>query len=176
MSNVYYTGTFEAPWGPLLKWISWGVVVVYVGLASFFWTAATPIAWLPSILFAAIVFVCGLFTVRGYELRDHYLYIQRWLWKTQLDLQGLETAYVEPEAFKRSYKTWGNGGIFSFTGYFRSKKLGSFRSFVTDVKRCVVMEIHGKKFVISPDSPEHFVEALGFPPYPTRTPEAPNAG
>ena len=74
--------------------------------------------------------------------------------------QGLEKVYQEPEAFRRCFKTFGNGGLFSFSGYFRSKKLGTFRCWVTDKTKSVVLEVKGKKLVISPHSPESFISAL----------------
>lgn len=142
-------------------WISWGCMVMFVGISVFLISTGEAGIWFPAIFLNAVWMITALFTVRGYRLKGQDLYIQRLFWETILDLSGLEQAYAEPEAFRRGFKTFGNGGLFSFSGYFRSKKLGPFRCWVTDKKRSVVLLIHGKKLVISPDSPERFLSALG---------------
>jgi hypothetical protein len=57
----------------------------------------------------------------------------------------------------------GNGGFFCWTGYFRNRRLGSFRALVTDPARCVVLEFSRFKLVVSPEKPEAFVRALDLP-------------
>lgn len=60
----------------------------------------------------------------------------------------------------------GNGGFLGYIGWFRSKRLGSFRAYVTDPPRCVVLEFEQRKVVVSPDDPRRFLEALGVAPGP----------
>ena len=59
-----------------------------------------------------------------------------------------------------SIRTMGNGGLFSFSGRYRSRKLGSFRAYVTDLRNCVVLKLAEQVIVISPENPEMFVEIL----------------
>ena len=142
-------------------WISWGITVMLVGFSLFLVSVGKPGVLFPIIAMNCIWIFTALFTVKGYRLQDQSLYIRRLVWESRVDLQGLEKVYFEPEAFRRCFKTFGNGGLFSFSGYFRSKKLGTFRCWVTDKKKSVVLEVKGKKLVISPDSPEGFISALG---------------
>lgn len=160
MKTKYYSGSFDAPWSPSLMWISWGATAMFVGFSIFLISVQKPGVWFPSVAMNCIWLLTALFTVRGYRLQDQTLYVQRLIWETRIDLRGLEKAYQEPEAFRRCFKTFGNGGLFSFSGYFRSKKLGTFRCWVTDTKKSVVLEVKGKKLVISPDSPESFLLAV----------------
>ncbi len=51
----------------------------------------------------------------------------------------------------------GNGGLFSFTGFFRNKALGTYRAFVTDPRKTVVLHFPRRTVVISPGSPKEFV-------------------
>ena len=143
-------------------WISWGCMLLFAGISIVLLTTGESGVWFPLIFINAVWMITALFTVRGYRLEDRCLFIQRLLWETRLDLTGLEEAYAEPEAFRRGFKTLGNGGLFSFSGYYRSKTLGSFRCWVTDQKRSVVLVLKNKKMVVSPDSPESFLSALGF--------------
>lgn len=106
--------------------------------------------------------LCGsaLFTVRGYSVTPDAILIHRLLWTTRLSLAGLHSAQVEPDAMRRSLRLFGNGGLFSFTGFFRSKALGVYRAFVTDPHRTVVLHFPTRTVVLSPSAPEEFVHDL----------------
>jgi hypothetical protein len=66
----------------------------------------------------------------------------------------------DPEATRRSIRTFGNGGFFSFTGYFRNQELGSYRAFMTDRRHAVILRFPSSVIVISPDPPEDFVNRI----------------
>jgi hypothetical protein len=101
-----------------------------------------------------------LFVVTGYEIGPSELRIQRLLWSTRLRLDGLRRAWPDPAAMSCSIRIWGNGGLYSFTGLFRSKALGNFRAFVTDPKQAVVLSLPKRTVVVSPAEPWAFLQAL----------------
>ena len=142
-------------------WISWGVSAGFLLVILFSWIKLGTAAWLVSTILLLTLFITALFTVKGYELKGEALFIQRLFWQTRIDLKNIQSASVAPDAFRKAIKTLGNGGLFSFSGYFWSKSLGKFKCYATDTKRSVLLEIDGKKIVISPDSPDGFVRALG---------------
>jgi hypothetical protein len=72
----------------------------------------------------------------------------------------LQAVQFDPTATHRSIRTFGNGGFFSFTGYFRNKQLGAYRAFMTDRRRAVVLRFRSTVIVISPDRPEEFVSTI----------------
>lgn len=100
------------------------------------------------------------FIVRGYVLTDSALVIQRMGWVNRLDLSRLTSAEVDPDALRGSLRLFGNGGFFSFTGWFRNKKLGVYRAYATDTKRIVVLRFAEKTVVITPDDPQKFVQKI----------------
>ncbi len=51
---------------------------------------------------------------------------------------------------KGSIRTFGNGGLFCFSGRFRNRKLGSYRAFATDPKLAVVLRFPDKIVVVTP--------------------------
>jgi hypothetical protein len=106
------------------------------------------------------VVVSAAFMVRGYVLTDTSLIIKRLGWESRLDLSRLNSATVDPDALHGSLRLFGNGGFFSFTGWFRNKKLGAYRAFATDAKRAVVLRFAGKTVVITPDDPQKFVAEI----------------
>ncbi|MEI8233512.1 MAG: PH domain-containing protein [Verrucomicrobiota bacterium] len=154
--------TFRAPWGRTLKWVS---VLVSVLLIAFLWsTTFGPHG--RNTLFLELLWmllpITALFTIRGYTVTPEAILVHRPFWHTRLPREGLLSATVEPKAMKGSLRTCGNGGLYSFTGWYWSKKLGRYRAFVTDLNRTVVLRWEKRTVVISPDDPEGFVrEVMG---------------
>ncbi len=107
-----------------------------------------------------IVLVGALFVIRGYTVQDDAILIHRLLWVTRLPLAGLTGASFEPDAMRRSIRTLGNGGLFSFTGMYHNRQLGAYRAFVTDLHRTVVLRLGKKTVVVSPATPDEFVREL----------------
>lgn len=103
---------------------------------------------------AAIVVVALLFIVRGYELDGTGLYVERLLWRTPIGLEGLNRAWHDPSAMRRSVRLFGNGGLFAITGVFQNKALGRYRAFVTNPKQAVVLRYETRVVVLSPTDPD----------------------
>jgi hypothetical protein len=108
----------------------------------------------------ALLVGAALFTIRGYALVPGAILIHRLFWSTRLPVAELESARSEPDAMRGSVRTFGNGGLFSFTGRFHSPGLGSYRAYVTDLQRTVVLRFPGRVVVLSPAAPEDFVREL----------------
>ncbi|MBL9173942.1 MAG: hypothetical protein JNL10_10445 [Verrucomicrobiales bacterium] len=100
------------------------------------------------------------FAVRGYRVQKGTLRVLRPGWVTHLGLDRLLSAEADPAAMSGSLRIAGNGGLFSFTGWFWSRRLGRYRAFVTDPARSVVLKFSDRTVVVSPDVPEEFVAAL----------------
>lgn len=104
--------------------------------------------------------LCALCTVRGYELTANSPGVRRLLWTTRLPLAGLQSASADADALRSTLRLCGNGGIFSFSGLFWSRRLGRYRLFATDPARAVVLRLARRTVVISPDRPEEFLRSL----------------
>lgn len=146
---------FAAPWGRLLKGISLGAVLLFAGLVWAGRVGGAVFLILPLLLFAALPFI-----VRGYRVVDGVLHIRRLFWSTRFKLDALQSAETRPDAMQGSIRLCGNGGLFSFTGLYRSSALGRYRAFVNDWRRTVVLRFPNRTIVVSPDDPEAFVNAL----------------
>lgn len=152
---------FDAPWGALLKGmtalsVSVLVVAAIIGLSTgpralWWW-------WLIMVGMPVLILVTGmLFMIRGYELMPDGLYIIRPYWRTRIPLSDLLFVKTDRYAMKGSLRTFGNGGMFCFAGRFWNRKLGSFRAFVTDRKRSVILRfVNGQTIVVSPHDPDAF--------------------
>ena len=164
-----------APWSGFLKGISIVVTLLLLGISLLLASVvpahahASPLlrqvvfAWPLLILLAAVLCV-----VRDYELRDGALHVRRLLWTTRVALGELREATTDPEAGAGSIRLFGNGGLFSFSGWFRNAKLGRYRAFVTDWQRAVVLRGAACTVVLSPADPAGFVRALQAPVSPRK--------
>ena len=58
------------------------------------------------------------------------------------------------------WRTFGNGGLFGYTGYYSSSKLGKMRWFVSQRKNYVLITMNNEsKFLLSPDDVAGFLAA-----------------
>ena len=159
---------YEAPWSTSLIVMSVLTSVICLSVSSGAWWAAVakhqaaPVRWV-ALLPLVILFCTALFTIRGYAITSDAILVHRLLWSTSLPRLGLQSARVEPDAMHGSIRTFGNGGAFSFSGFYYNKRLGSYRAFVTDPRRAVVLRYATRRVVVSPDAPESFVYDLGLP-------------
>jgi len=156
--------TFEAPWGTMLKVISAVVTLVLLGIFGGIAVSDRISNRVTALLYIAIpiltIFISLLFTVRGYVIIGNSLLIRRLLWNTDINISMLESAEFDPKAMSGSIRTFGNGGLYGFSGKYRSGKLGSFKAYVTDFKNCVIIRTAEQTIVVSPLNPEYFVETL----------------
>lgn len=152
---------YKAPWSRSLIIISSLATVLLVGITiGTVWSGREALPW-PALLPLAIVCGGALFTIRGYTVTSEAILVHRLFWTTRLPLAGLQSAQFEPDSMRSSIRTFGNGGLFSFTGFFYNKALGAYRAFVTDPHRAVVLHFPKRTVVVSPDSPEEFVHDIG---------------
>jgi hypothetical protein len=155
----------EAPWSRTLVLGSVLVVVVCLGLSAILLCEAAEKSYPASFCCLALVPLLILlgavpFMIRGYSIGSDCILVHRLLWSTVLPRAGLESAWAEPVAMRGSIRTFGNGGAFSFTGWYYNRRLGSYRAFVTDPGRAVVLRYASRRVVLSPAKPEEFVQDL----------------
>jgi hypothetical protein len=152
---------YDAPWSTSLIIISSLTTVFCLGIAlGMVWNGGGIFPWL-AFLPLAIVIGSVPFTIRGYSLTSQAIMVHRLFWTTQLPIIGLQSVQFDPNAMRGSIRTFGNGGMFSFTGFFRNRLLGSYRAFVTDPHQTVVLHYVNRTIVISPATPGEFVRDLG---------------
>lgn len=156
--------TYQATWGKLLQWSSAGLVglalVICGGMSLLFPEGPGWAGFLACWALPLVLLCCMPFMIRGYVITDDAILIRRLFWTTRLERAGLKSAESVPGAMSKSLRTCGNGGAFSFTGWYWSKSLGFYRAFVTDLNRTVVLRFGSRTVVISPDDPEGFASEL----------------
>jgi hypothetical protein len=113
-----------------------------------------------SVILLAVFIAPAVLTVRGYQVLPHELRVRRLFWANRWPLSPNTVARVHPGAMERSWRLFGNGGVFAFAGTFSNASLGRFYALVTDSNRTVVLETPHGRLVVSPDDPDEFVAAV----------------
>lgn len=98
--------------------------------------------------------------VRGYSVIDGRLLIHRPFWNTVIPLRGLVSVEQDRNILKRSYRIFGNGGAFSFTGLYRNDSIGNFRVFANSTTGTLLLRFPRRKIVIATDRPEDLAAAI----------------
>ena len=155
---------YAAPWSTLLVVVSALSTIACLGAAAgAAWTGQGVHRWLALVPLVGVL-GAALYCICGYAVTRDELLVRRLLWTTRLPLDGLLSVEFVPNAMRSSVRTFGNGGFFSFSGRYRNSALGSYRAFVTDGSRTVVLRFVARTVVISPAVPEAFVRDIAANP------------
>ncbi|MCS7097386.1 MAG: PH domain-containing protein [Candidatus Methanomethyliaceae archaeon] len=111
-------------------------------------------------VYSSITIVPYLFSPRGFALTTSGILIKR-------VVKSILIPYSEISNVKRISWTWkgarlgASGGLFGFFGLFHIQGLGKVWMYVTDRSKMIYIEVkQGKKYIISPDAPQAFLEKL----------------
>lgn len=155
---------YNAPWCKTLTTVTVAACVLLVGMALFFvgigLREGNLILLATAVLPLGILGITALFLVKNYRIVGDRLVIERLIWKTELDLNDLESASYDPTAMENSLRLFGDGGLFAFVGLFWNRKLGRYHSYATAPRLAVVLKFSQKTVVVTPEKPEQFVAEL----------------
>jgi len=155
---------FGAPWGSQVRVVSTIIVLVMIAIPVVTLTQKSdppiPLILVSTLAPLAVVLVSGLFAVRGYVVSGKRLIVERLGGNKRIDLSDLESIKADPESMKGSIRIFGNTGVFSITGIFRNRRLGTYTAYATDRERAVVLRFPKKIIVVTPDKPQQFIARL----------------
>ena len=89
----------------------------------------------------------ALIIVRGWPFRDISI--------PTAEIREVRRIKVSPITLR----SFGVGGIFSWSGWFWNKQIGTFFAEITNGHRSVLIDA-GRKYVISPEDPDSFVDEI----------------
>lgn len=101
-----------------------------------------------------------LLKVRDYRVTESQVLVRYGLTTRAFQLSEIQNARVQPNALSGGMRDAGNGGLWSFLGWFSNRELGKIRAFVSDTEKTVVMSMPEFALVVSPDDPAAFVSAV----------------
>lgn len=84
------------------------------------------------------------------EVTEKQIIVKQVWGQLVFDKKEVEIVPIVKDDLKSSIRTFGNGGLFGYAGYFQNKKLGKYRMYVTRMKDLSLLtDRNGKKTVIN---------------------------
>ncbi len=163
---------FDAPWDRSLKVSTGFLLLLLLGLAGGFLAfdvrlSPDPqaIRWgllLGPLLIALVIPGVWVLAPRGYSISGGELTVERPLFPIRIPLASIRAVRLMARAEAGTFvKVAGAAGAFGHYGRFYSRPLGSFRLYATRRDQLVVIDAEAGRFVLTPATPERFIEALG---------------
>jgi len=157
-----------APAGTRVRVMTWIVIMVFVALVAI-QAAAMPrhsatdysIAVCAPLAGVPIVAAVWWFArIRAYRLEGSEMVVVRPQFPVRFSLEGLTSIEPDRDPMAGARKRRGNDGLGAVSGTFRSRKLGAFRTYVTDCEHGVVLRATAGTLVVSPAQPAIFIDAV----------------
>lgn len=116
---------------------------------------------LVSVLFLLIIGGTYLFSITHYEVTDEALIIKRPISDIEIKRTNIENVkLLEKSELDWSIRTFGVGACFGYYGKFWNKKFGNMTWYTTKRGKSVLIELVGKKIIITPNNVEQMIEEL----------------
>lgn len=113
------------------------------------------------IAMAAAVWLAVTYSPRAYRITDQDLWIERRAAPKRISLDSVVSVeHLDDAAMRGTWKVGGIGGPFCWHGWFRNKRLGDFYMSATRSDRMVLVRTRNQRIVLTPDSPDEFMETL----------------
>jgi hypothetical protein len=168
MNDLFET-EFQVTPNNLVKGMTWGLGLlflcmgIFIPLLTFLYANEEEYLWLFLLILFSVIF--GLtyigawaYSVQTYFVSDKNIRIQRPINSISIPVNKIKK--IEPfklNVFK-TIRKWGNSGIFSITGLLYTKEHGDFWVYAKNDN--YVMIYADKKYVLSPDDKELFIQTV----------------
>jgi hypothetical protein len=117
--------------------------------------------WAILALAAALLWSAWALAPRGFIVGPGLVTVDRPLMPVKIILRpGTAVSAEGPGLLDGSLRTMGNGGLFGYYGSFWKKGVGNYLLYATRTDRFVMID-NGKKYFLTPDEPEFFMEEVG---------------
>ena len=122
-------------------------------------------------LFVAIMGACYFYMPLGYVVSTDQLLVKRPGYDVKIALTKIsEIKPLTPQELTWSVRTFGNGGLFGFYGKFWNKQIGDMTWYATRRGNFVLIKTPETNYILTPDNPEAFINALSKAVAPKNTP------
>ena len=154
---------FKSPYDNLVKFITWGTILILVTVSIFiigveeipFWIKISMLAF-----FGILLYLTYAYSPLGYEINHDSLVVNRKIKPVRIALDRIKEVKMDPQAASlMCLRLFGSGGLFGFFGTFYSGRLKVHKRYITSRKNSVVI-VADKNYVISPEKPDLFVQLL----------------
>ncbi|HMG16437.1 MAG TPA: PH domain-containing protein [Saprospiraceae bacterium] len=130
------------------------ITTLYLALKKNPGSLSIPVSLILSfVVFGSIFLISYLFSPTQYEIKLDSLYITRPIGSIEIPLSSIKDIYpVAQDDMKFNIRTFGNGGLFGYYGYFYNRKQGKMTWYATQKRNYVILLTNtDKKIVLTPD-------------------------
>ena len=157
---------YECSHSKAVKW--WTVVFVLLLMASIayqVWLVASGVNYIAASVFILLLIVvllsCFMLYPQYIVADDEGVGVHTLLRTIRIPYEHIDRIERAPENFlsnTNSIRLFGIGGVLGFIGFFRTKGIGTYRSFVTDrTKAFIIYRTKGMPIAISVSEPDEFM-------------------
>jgi len=111
-----------------------------------------------------IIVIPYMYAPKMYVLTHRGLVIRRILndiFIPYSEMKNVDIISYEKQSTATDIKLWGSSGFYGFFGQFKMIKLGYVNLYLTDIKKCLLIEkVNGEKYIISPEKPDLFLRII----------------
>ncbi len=159
---------FGSTWDRALRISTWAAAAILVGVPAALLLflrdgdgqVPLPVGLLVAAV-AAILPAAWALAPTGLAIEGRVLEVERILFPVRIPLDEIRAVAALPaDGLKGVMRLAGTSGLFGYYGRFGSKRLGSFRMYATRCKGLVLVDTAKARYLVSPDEPDRFVEAL----------------
>jgi hypothetical protein len=161
---------FDAPWDRSLKLTTSAFLVLLLGMAAGLGALTIALqdqagAWwaiaIAPVFIAAAVPCLWLLAPRAFDIEGGDLVVVRPLFPVPVPLASIRAVtLLDRSEAGTFFKVAGSGGVFGHYGRYWSRRLGAFRLYATRRDQLVVVDTENGRFVLTPATPERFIDAL----------------
>lgn len=99
--------------------------------------------------------------IKNYEVTESGIVIHRPIGSKLIGFSNIKHVdNVKNDDLGFLLRLFGNGGLFGFTGLFKSRFYGDLTFYATQKRNYIIVETNLKKYVLTPDEPLEFVKSL----------------
>jgi hypothetical protein len=151
---------YPAQWSSLV-WVMTGLV-----FAMFVVPLILAIAlahWVPlifAVLLGVFIAAAFLFAPQSYTLTESAVIINRPVFRLKIPFESIvQMRRLDKKDLGSVMRVAGMGGLFGFWGQFQSSTIGSFKCYMTNNDRLVLLQNSaGENIILSPSNPNDFIE------------------
>jgi hypothetical protein len=136
-------------------------VITIAILENTFLKTNEPFIYLPVLFLLPLLIVTYIYSPKFYSVDMDYIIVHRKVSNFFISRKEIKsTVKISSVEMGMPWRTFGNGGVFGYTGYYSSSKLGKMRWFVSQRKNYVLITMNNdSKYLLSPDDVAGFLAA-----------------
>ncbi|MGY3054094.1 hypothetical protein ACVWYG_002297 [Pedobacter sp. UYEF25] len=130
--------------------------------SQFIWFEAANSVFFVLPLVFGIYIICLLLMPLRYTITDNEILVERIFSKVHIKKENIKSLQqIGISSIAGTIRTFGNGGLFCFTGHFVNASIGKMTWFVTRKDTLILLYLNdGKRIVISPNEPKEFIKVF----------------